>query len=322
MKRTIAMLLAMLLGLSLLAGCGGKDDPENPDALKTGEPIQFECYSLVLEGGWMFYEKSSDVTLKLGDAESKIEMVLSNNAYKDLTPQVRLDKLLADHEEAVQGENVTYGDLEYFVVDNTAANYGTLYLVTSQERTMTDKTWGEEPYVLEIKLIGATLEQAAPVLETIKLNAEKLEISHEWPATEDVALEHLTYTAKSDWYLYEKFDRPYSSATKGKLKNDKLRPSATYMEIKEERKSPKYQVEDDYGVRFLNKDAEQKDNVTINGIEWLVMESAQWKKTILITSWRPGLLMDQDGSIVVEIRDVGIDGARPVLETIKLTAEY
>ena len=188
MKRTIAMLLALLLGLSLLAGCSKEKEPDAPDVPAKGESIQFECYSLVLEGNWMFYEKSSDITLKLGDADSKIKMTFSNNTYKELTPQVRVDKLLEIHKKAVQGENVTYGDLEYFLVDNTAENYGCLYLVTSKERTIIDKTWGEGPYVLEIKLDGATLEQAAPVLETIKLNAEKLEITHEWPETEDVEI--------------------------------------------------------------------------------------------------------------------------------------
>jgi len=326
MKRTIAILLALLLGLSLLAACGNeKQQPDAPDDLPAqGEPVQFERFTLTLEGGWMFYEKfGGDITLKLGGADAKIEMVLSSYASKDTSPQGRVDKLLADRAEAVQAEEtVTYGDLEYFVVDNTAASNGSLYLVTAQDHTMLDKTWGEEPYVLEIRLVGATLKQAAPVLETIKLNAERLEITHEWPESEDVDLEHVSFTAKGGWYLYDKFDRPYSSSTKGKLKNDKLRPTATYMDISESRKSPQYQVEDEYGVRFMNKDAVRKDNVTINGIEWLVMESAQWKKTILITSWRPGLLMDQDGSIIVEIRDVGIDGAKPVLESIRLVADY
>ena len=325
MKRTLALLLALLLGLSLLAGCG-KDkptDPDTPDVPANGEPIQFQYFSLTLEGGWIFYENSSDVKLKLGDDKSKVEMELSSYASKNLTPQVRLDKLLENHEDAVQAEEtVTYGDIEYFVVDNTAAQYGHLYLISAQERTIIDKTWGEEPYVLEIELDGATLEQAAPVLETIKINPEKLEISHEWPESENVEMEHLTYTATGGWYLYNKFDKPFGRNTKGELKNDKLRPTATYMDIKSESRSPQYQIENDYGVRFMNKDAVQKDNVTINGIEWLVMEDAGKNKTILITSWRPGLLMDQDGSIVVEIRDVGIDGARPVLDTIKLTAEY
>jgi len=92
------------------------------------------------------------------------------------------------------------------------------------------------------------------------------------------------------------------------------------MEISEGSRSPKYEIEDDYGIRFMNKEAVQADNVTINGIEWLVMETSN--KVILVTSWRPGLLVDQDGCIKVEIRDVGIDGAMPVLETIRLTAEY
>ena len=315
MKRTIAMLLALLLGLSLLAGCG-KDKPEDPDQPGTpagagGKLLEDTCLTCEEAGGWVFYERSSGLTLKLGGIDSKIEMELSD--YTRSTPQERIDAQLKWYDNAAQAkENVTYNGIEYFVIEKTD-NKG-FVLVSNR---------GEDDIcTLQVDIKGATLEQAAPALETVKLRGEEVEITYEWPETEDVEMEHLTYTAKGNWYLYDKFDRPYNKATKGKLKNDKLRPSATYMEIKEESKSPQYQVEDDYGVRFLNKDAVQKDNVTINGIEWLVMESAQWNKTILVTSWRPGLLTDQAGSIVVEIRDVGIDGARPVLETIKLTAEY
>jgi len=313
MKKTTAMLLAMLLGLSLLAGCGGKEEPEKPDT-PTGagaKLLEDTCLTCDEAGGWVFYERSSGLTLKFGDIDSKIEMELSD--YTRSTPQERIDAQLKWYDNSARAEeNVTYNGIEYFVLQK-ADNKGFVLISNRGEGDIC---------TLQIDIKGATLDQAAPVLETIKLRDEEAEITHEWPETEDVEMEHLTYTAKGNWYLYDKFDRPYNKATKGKLKNDKLRPSATYMEIKEESKSPQYQAEDDYGVRFLNKDAAQKDNVTINGIEWLVMESAQWSKTILITSWRPGLLADQAGSIVVEIRDVGIDGARPVLETIKLTAEY
>ena len=315
MKRTIAMLLALLLGLSLLAGCGSKDDPDNPDTPdnpKAGGRLLEDTYITCNEaGGWLFYERSSGLTLKLGDIDSKAELKLEY--YSSSTPQERIDNQLNWYDDSVQStETVTYNGIEYFPI------------VLAEDRgfVLVSNKGEDDICTLQITVKGATRSQAEPVLETVKLRDKEVEITHEWPESEDVEMEHLTYTAKSGWYLYDKFDRPYNRATNGKLKNDKLRPSATHMEIKEESKSPQYQVEDDYGVRFMNKDAVQKGNVTINGIEWLVMESAQWNRTILITSWRPGLLMDQDGSIVVEIRDVGIDGAKPILETIKLTAEY
>ena len=315
MKRTIAILLALLLALSLLAACG-KDKPEDPDTPDTpvnagGKLLEDTCLTCNEAGGWVFYERSSGLTLKLGGIDAKVEMEL--NDYTRSTPEERIESQLKWYDNSVQAEeNVTYNGIEYFVLEKAD---GKGFVLISNK--------GEgDVCTLQVDIKGATLEQAAPVLDTVKLRAEEVEITHEWPETENVEMEHLTYTAKGNWYLYDKFDRPYSSSMKGKLKNDKLRPSATYMEIKEERKSPQYQVEDDYGIRFLNKDAVQKDNVTIAGIEWLVMESAQWNKTFLVTSWRPGLLADQDGSIVVEIRDVGIDGARPILDTIKLTAEY
>jgi len=310
MRRTIAVLLALLLGLSLLAACGKEKDPEVP-AQARGSLLEDTCLTCDEAGDWVFYERSSGLTLKLGGIESKVEMEL--NAYTRATPEERIESQLNWYDNSVQAEeNVTYNGIEYFVIEKAD---GKGFVLVSNK--------GEgDLCALQIDIKGTTLEQAAPVLDTVKLRGEEAEIKHEFPETEAVELKHLTYTAKGGWYLYDKFDRPYNSATKGKLKNDKLRPNATYMEIKEGSRSPQYEIEDDYGIRFLNKEAVRKDNVTINGIEWLVMEDAQWNKTFLVTSWRPGLLMDQDGNITVEIRDVDIDGAMPVLETIKLVAEY
>jgi len=310
MKRAIAVLLALLLGLSLLAGCGKEKDPDVP-AEAGGSLLEDTCLTCNEAGGWLFYKRSSGLTLKLGDIDSKIEMELKD--YTRSTPEDRIESQLSWYDDSVQAEeNVTYNGIEYFVIEK-AENKGFVLISKRGEGDIC---------TLQVDIKGATLEQAAPVLETVKLRGEEVEITHEWPESEDVAMEHLTYTAKGGWYLYNKFDEPYSSSMKGELQNDKLRPSATYMKISEGSRSPQYEVEDNYGIRFLNKAAVQKDNVTINGIEWLVMEDSDRDKIFLVTSWRPGLLLDQDGNITVEIRNVGIEGARPVLETIKLTAEY
>ena len=313
MKRTIALLLALILGLSLLAGCGAKDPetPDNPDDPGTpaGKLIKDKYFTLNEAEGWVFYERSGSLVLKHGDPkDSKIKMDIQSATL--VTVQDKLDSTLKA-EGAVQGENLTYAGIEYLVVER--AERGEITLITAEAKPVADKD-DTLDLVLSIALSGATIEQAAPVLETLKINAAVAEIKQEFPENDPVDNDHFSYTATGGWHLYNKFDRPYSALTPGELRSNEFFPSA-YMEISWVFTEPDKAIET---INFAFSKSIKRDDVTIAGITYTVyadepgLGDKAAANTFLVAPVPSG------GTIKIRIQSVGAEGAMPVLETIKL----
>jgi len=316
MKKLLAITLAMLFGLVLFAGCGAKDpvdpgstgstgDTGEPDPV-TIEPLQYEYFSFLPVGDWFFYEKVSGVKMKIGDVDSNVEMTITDYTSQD--SQAVVERRLNSFKDAVQGENVTFNGIEYFVVDDSAKVNGDIFLLSNRSE---DDLCG-----LEIVLHGATIEQAAPLLETLKINDAEIEIVHEWPESEAVETKYVTYTVQGGWYLYNKFDQPYANATPEQMRNDAFGDFGAELWISY---SPGTMTDNlDVFSSFLEVEP-LNDNVTINGIEYLQFANEDGL-TVLATTNGPALDMDKYGIIEIRIEDCSVADAMPVLETIVIKA--
>ena len=82
MKRVISLLLAVLMSLSMLVGCGGKDDiPEGTVALKVGVPQRTTVSSYAKNGFTQYLEEKANV---------KIEFMFFSSTQSEYTQQVAL----------------------------------------------------------------------------------------------------------------------------------------------------------------------------------------------------------------------------------------
>jgi hypothetical protein len=291
-------------------GASGKDSgSEGPSATSatsatsaSGELVEYDYFTLNLEGGWIFYRRSGGIELRYESPDSNKEMFINVNTNRPP------DEILAgtlDKDGAIQGGNMTFGGVEYFVVELPERDR--IFLISTKTLKIYDPGWDEdaEP-AFEITLDYATIEQAKPVLETLIMRNEITELVQEWPATEEVETEWFSFTAKDGWYLYKKFNEPYSIS---KL-NDLCHDDYGYIWISYSVSTAGYIVTDH--IPFANS-VEQQDNVTIGGIEYMVLEGSF--STWLVTTRGPELTPDEGGSITIELRGVAIDKARPVLET-------
>jgi len=318
MKRTLAILLALLLGLSLLAGCG-KEKPEDPDnpgnadnpnVPAQGEPYQFEYYSFMLTDGWYFYDKSASVELRNDGIEgASMKLYIYSG-----TAEEKMENNLAYNEGVIQEENVTLGDIEYIV--GTVESVNRIYLDSVETFTMVDEKWNsEKQYGVDVLLTKATIEQAAPVLETIEVNDKILEIKHEFPETQEVDSERFSYTASGGWYLYNQFDRPYLGSTKGELKKDASGVSP-YMWVSYALGSIESTVERNVTTMKVSPEGETID---VNGVAWLVLSNEDGKTLILLSTGGPALDMEQKaGALSVRLSNSSVEEAMPILETLKL----
>jgi hypothetical protein len=302
-KKSIALLLALILGMSLLAGCGAKDPGTSSPA---GEPLKLKFYSLILANDWIFYSNSAYLSLKLGNPESNVKMDISSATL------VTADKQLEDSlkkDGSVQGKNLTYANIEFFVVERTERKEITLITAKAHPVKDADKTLD---LVLRIELSGATLEQAEPVLKSLKINEETFAVVHTWPESEFVDLAHFSYTVKGGWYLHKKFEEPYSPSMQGRLKQDK---PLSYMEIDWYSSTPD-KVIDIINHAFAS--CIKRDDVTIAGITYEVYASDAGLGDVVARNTFLVAPIDSGGTIRINISSVGAEGAMSVLETIKL----
>lgn len=317
MKKVLAVLFVLLLGLSLLAACGNEKNTDGTNTSGTpakGERLKYEYFSFEEgAGGWMFWENSGGIELQNKGIE---DAVITINAITngDKTPAQRMEDYLAKNENNVQADTVTYSNIEYLAAINAAQQ--TTYLLTVQAAPLAGDSLAKE-CILEITIEKASLNQAAAILETLQINSEPYDYAaaYTWPESEDVELEYLTYTAKDGWYLYNKFDKPNNWRTSGELCNDDLDYTAVYMEFSvSDIQTVNEEIE---RIKFAYTDATQGENVTIAGITYVQMEDeyAIW----LLTTDAPAFDPDTGGSITIRIdAESGIEGAKSVLETIKI----
>ena len=97
-----------------------------------------------------------------------------------------------------------------------------------------------------------------------------------------------------------------------------VKPDYTYlgdynaqMEIEISTWTPQYSVES----LLENDDAVQVDNVTINGVEYMVVEYESLNKIWLFTSRGTVLEPEERSSIKITLENCGIEAAKPLLET-------
>ena len=165
MKRTLAMLLALLL--CLFAGCGA-DEPEDPDPPETtlaGEPTQApsagpqtideDYFSYAEAGGW---HVDPDGTYSLQNDGLGVTPDYMDISWKMLEPERLIaENILFAFSDAQRGDDVTVAGITYAVLESEH----TTFLVAP----LLDASKGS----IEIRLHGVGVEGAAPVLETVKL---------------------------------------------------------------------------------------------------------------------------------------------------------
>ena len=169
MKKTLATLLALLLGLALLAACGTKDPetpstPETPDATTLAQTpteapgpqtIDEDYFSYAEAGGWTV---DPDGTYELQNDTLGATSDYMNIKWKMMEPEELIEKnILFAFSDAVPKDDVTVAGVTYKVMESK--------YVTFLVAPLKDASKGS----VEIRIHDASIEDAMPVLETVKL---------------------------------------------------------------------------------------------------------------------------------------------------------
>ncbi|MCL2300888.1 MAG: hypothetical protein FWC27_12170 [Firmicutes bacterium] len=168
LQRLPALLLALLLGLCLPAGCGAQDPetPETPGATTLAadpteappagpKTIDEDYFSYAEAGGW-YADPDGTYSLQNDGLGATSDYMDIN--WKMMEPEELIERhILFAFSDAVRGDDVTAAGITYTVMESEY----TTFLVAP----LKDASKGS----LEIRLHGVSVENAMPVLETIKL---------------------------------------------------------------------------------------------------------------------------------------------------------
>ena len=172
MKKTLAMLLALLLGLALLAGCGAKDDTpgttaaaqttlaDTPDPTEAPRPatpqtIDEDYFSYAEAGGWYV---DPDRTYQLQNDGLGATSDYMDIKWKMMEPERLIEEnILRAFSDAERKDDVTVAGITYAVLESR--------YITFLVAPLKDASKGS----LEIRIHDASVEDAMPVLESIQL---------------------------------------------------------------------------------------------------------------------------------------------------------
>jgi hypothetical protein len=159
-RQSITLPLALLLGIILFVGCGGGN--------QKGETLQVEFYSFTLLKGWYLTDKSGSTHYDVKNEAYNGKVVLGVNAVRP--PEQILPDLINQFSGNKQIDNVTINGINYFVVENKDRN--TIDLLES-------KKGANAIAIFSIRLNDISIEQATPLLKTLKMNGQKIEIDED-----------------------------------------------------------------------------------------------------------------------------------------------
>ena len=165
MKKSIALSLVLIFGISLLIGCGSNKDNGSKNSAET---IQLEYYSFALVKGWYLNDLVGSSGCDVKNETLTGEVKLGVHAIKK--PEEILPSILNQFEGNKQVDNVTIGGIEYFMVVNEERN--TIDLLET-------KKGANAIAVFMHRLNNVSLEQATPLIETLKMNSEALEMDED-----------------------------------------------------------------------------------------------------------------------------------------------
>ena len=159
MKKLIALVLILVFSITVFAGCGKG----------SAEEVKLEYFSVSLVDGWHISYRSADSSYELENEKYPDANVnVAINAVRP--PDEILPSIIAKFDGNKQIDNVTIKGLEYFVVVNEEK--GTTYLVES-------KKGANAIAVFTITIFSTDLKTVTPLIETLKMNTEVLELDDE-----------------------------------------------------------------------------------------------------------------------------------------------
>jgi len=159
-KKTVTLTMVLILGMSLFVGCSGGN--------QKGELIQVKYYSFTLLEGWYLDDRGGETHYDVKNEELKGRVRLGVNAIRQ--PQEILPDIIRQFNGNQQIDNVEINGINYFVVENKDRN--TIDLLES-------KKGANAIAVFNIRLDDISIEQATPVLKTLKMNSETIVIDED-----------------------------------------------------------------------------------------------------------------------------------------------
>jgi len=163
MKKLVAILLVLILAMSF-AACGDGGGSKEPPL------TQLEYYSVALPDGWYFDNRSTrtDYDFKNVEIGTRPRARVGVNAVRD--PDAILPDLENQFEGNTRVDDVTIGGIVFYMVVNEERN--TIDLLESTKAA-------DAIAVFRIRLDDMSLEDAIPLLETLKMNDEMLDLDED-----------------------------------------------------------------------------------------------------------------------------------------------